>query len=423
MKHEIFTSAWWNLFLKESKNLSQTTLWKKVLSDGIGTLTKFSERTLRIALSENLSDQTFRVWMDGRAVLDKSIIQSALEKSTSPVVDVMRHTQRVDTVGMILNYCENLDEELKLFIGNAVSPLLRKHGMPTHGIEISLFTGNYNHTPIGFHLDQRGHRVIHLQIGPGTKEMYLIPRDKFEHELVHITAGQKNFHEVEKLLPYAERYTIEPGDIFFMPYGFYHVGKNIGTSTSITVWLENMQTESLAERMIVPMARKIFSNEGTTLVGNDTTAAGQTNFLFNNLKTMIDQKNVLTWSVEKLLRYALQDFKYRLHSNNFFVPGKPLRRHSEKITLEQEVQWTGAYSLLTRKNGGMRDFYYEGERFTFFDNKNMLKILQLLKRGKPVTVKRIAAGLSAEWESAVTLEFIHELTARKVLKRLPLRQK
>ncbi|MFN8337167.1 MAG: hypothetical protein U0U09_18690 [Cyclobacteriaceae bacterium] len=410
-----FTEVWWKKFLEHSGDLTKTTLWKDVLGDDRIKLAEYSDEVLRIAITENASDSIFRFWLNGKSVSEKSELIPLMEGNQKPAVEAMLSNASVDTIGLILNFCENLHEEFKRFIGQRVRPLLKAHGMPTHGIEISLFAGNYSKTPIGFHLDQRGHRVIHLQVGPGVKEMFLIPKHVFEVDLFPITKGEKSFHDVEALIPYAQKYVIEPGDVYFMPHGFYHVGRNLGNSTSITIWLENMQAEGLAEKLVLPIARRIFSGEGLNLVQNDKSSANSTSFFLHSLKEMVGGKRILDWTVEDLIRDAIQDYKFRLHSNNFFVPGYPIKFKSTDVLTSSKIQWQGDYELFTKKNGELRDFYHRGHKFSFYENPAYSKAISEMSKGKPVAVKKILKLFSSHWEDEVTLEFLKEFVKRDII--------
>ena len=412
-----FSTKWWKYFLAETKNLSKPKVFKKILDDEISVLEAKANRVLRY-VQPNPPAKDLAFWIDGQAVSPHqmtTLLKPPLE-SESLEAWVNRHYPE-NEVGIILNTCQNFDQDLKDYILAKFQPLLKAQGMPSHGIDITFFAGNYNHTPLGFHLDQVGHKVIHLHLGPATKEMYLIPKETFEKDLSHITKGQRNFHDVDKIINHATIYTIEAGDLFFMPYGYYHVGRNSGFSIAVTVWYQNLQIEGLAEYIMLLLAKKIFPSESFNIVPNDLSGADDSDFLYSWLGEM-SSKSYSNTKTSVLIRSCILEYKYLLHSNNFYVPlGELRKRQGTGFKLNESVTGDNSYKIYLQTNNGRVDVFVQGQKLSLPPNKGLRKVIAEINKGTKIKIKNLIEPLLSEWSKEASLYFIDELYMRNAIHR------
>ena len=90
-------------------------------------------------------------------------------------------------------------------------------GEPAAGCDFYAFFGRYGYTPFGVHDDNDHSLLWHL--GPNPKVAYVWPRAHYQA----LTGGTLATLKYEALLPRAQRFELQPGDLLFIPKGDFHV--------------------------------------------------------------------------------------------------------------------------------------------------------------------------------------------------------
>lgn len=123
------------------------------------------------------------------------------------------------------------------------------NGAPACGTDFYTFIGNYGYTPFGVHDDTDQSLLWHL--GPGPKVAYIWPRACY----FELTGGTLATVDYEALLPYAQRYELQPGDLLFIPMGDFHVleTREFSCTMGLTLFPDDMRLEcGEALRLLAP---------------------------------------------------------------------------------------------------------------------------------------------------------------------------
>jgi 50S ribosomal protein L16 3-hydroxylase len=107
------------------------------------------------------------------------------------------------------------------------SELWRRVGMPLSGAITTLFHGNYEHSPVGVHLDRFTTFLFALK---GRKRMRFWPKKPW-------SAPVSTMLDYAPYLKESFVAEVEPGDILYWPSSYYHVGESAGgeVATSVNV--------------------------------------------------------------------------------------------------------------------------------------------------------------------------------------------
>lgn len=109
------------------------------------------------------------------------------------------------------------DLELAAFAQSVVRSLVPGHDLVS-GADIYTFIADVEWTPFGVHKDNEPSLILHL--GPGSKELWVWPdggigpEDLFENP----SLGGVSF-DFDRLLPGAQKFTLNPGDFVCVPQG------------------------------------------------------------------------------------------------------------------------------------------------------------------------------------------------------------
>ncbi|ATB40757.1 cupin [Cystobacter fuscus] len=113
------------------------------------------------------------------------------------------------------------------------SELWRRVGMPLSGAITTLFHGNYEHSPVGVHLDRFTTFLFALK---GRKRMRFWPKKPWSAPVSTIL----------DYVPYLKESfvaEVEPGDILYWPSSYYHVGESAGEEVATSVNVGIPRTE------------------------------------------------------------------------------------------------------------------------------------------------------------------------------------
>ncbi len=135
-----------------------------------------------------------------------------------------------DRFGLIINNLEVASEAAASALAPFVRALFAGWGVPVGGVEQAVFAGNYSSTAFGVHEGFEDAFLFHL--GPGTKQFYCWSNKQYADLTGGVAPTYTNFHW---LLDSAEQFTLEPGDVLFLPRRVFHVGIQEEFSVSIAL--------------------------------------------------------------------------------------------------------------------------------------------------------------------------------------------
>jgi hypothetical protein len=418
-----FTKQWWIKFLKSTNNLKSPKIFKNQLSKtDIDQLNNCIKNVI-IYISENNLSKAFRVVsINGDVNFENN--QYLCKNPPLPNEDLPDWCERIfanKKFGVILNRCQYYDRNLKQLISRKFLPLLKLDGVPPHGIEISFFFGNYGFTPLGFHVDPLGHKVTHLHLGPGKKEMHLINKDNYENKLKEKT-GSKNF---DAIIPNCKSYYFQAGDIFFMPNNLYHVGNSQELSFSLTVWHIEPSLTEFQSRVSMELMQRI-SNSGKNLL-NKIFADNNDNI--NLTKDINSAFNIDSWAkqlkdytgipeeyknltLEETFNLILKEIRLRLFSNGYFYSYSNYNEAPvEMILLNKTSILKGIkpYIIIPLKINESLYLFIQGQKVKVPNHEEILTIIDIINSYEEVTLGKLFSNLSLNMNKTSLNKLINNL--------------
>ena len=193
----------------------------------------------------------FRVYIDG--MLSPKFENSVLYSQPKTGESFHQFLARVigdRAFGVVVNGAEQWSDPLARFTARTFAPIVNLLGTDQTTLEVTLFIGNYGFTPFGIHIDDPYTSVVHFHVGPSDKQMTLFTKEDFHR----LNGKSKSCFEPEKLLSYGKTFHIKPGDLFFLPPHYYHIGYtqnfSIGVAIAISKYPDTMMTKQILNRAV-----------------------------------------------------------------------------------------------------------------------------------------------------------------------------
>lgn len=112
------------------------------------------------------------------------------------------------------------------------APLVDGHPPSSLSLELHVIIGRYAFTPFGIHLDERNDRVLHFNLGPGTKILHLWDRETY----LRCNGDDSRCYEPARLLPEGTPYALAPDNsVFHLPAERFHVGSSAELSVTLSL--------------------------------------------------------------------------------------------------------------------------------------------------------------------------------------------
>ncbi|EMY3554043.1 hypothetical protein [Flavobacterium psychrophilum] len=307
-----FSSEWWDDFLGESENFTKTNVFKDVISkDDVSLLNGEIIKVLQEIYTHKTNQYGFRVYLDGKEQ-DNTYMSKLFETPPTENETIEDYTKRIfdeQKFGMILNRTEKFSEKMAHDILLKIQPLLDKVGIPLTGLSAHILIGNYGWTPLGIHQDTRGDNVIHFHLGPGPKIMYNWEEEKYKE----LTGKKDNNKDIEPLLPFADEYPFETGDLYFMPWNKYHIGFSDELSVGLTIWFNNPTKKTFTSRILDTIHLQYLNDDKEILDPDKNTSIDAS---FNDIESVINlDENLKKLSFTELMKHLHRQYKLAIISN------------------------------------------------------------------------------------------------------------
>lgn len=317
----------WEHFLVDTDNFKKPIIKKNIFTKEIEELKGLVFVALKNMTNEDLSP--YGIWLNGE---NKNDLKEEIAKGINDYddIDSFSNTFFEDyEFGMVAHhtnaYCENL--AIKMY--EKLLPLYESLGVGIKGVDLNLFLGNYGWTPFGIHQDGTGENVIHFHLGPANKKMYLWSPDvysKIENESL-----ETKIEKAEYI------FDIAPGDLFFMPHGYFHIGYTPEYSIGLTSWFCFPTYNDVREKIFKDLIKEANSHyvkreettpsyniksDFNTSTFNDIFLKDQDSFMhemaFKNVFPLYILRNVLklqsslfyTWPILNLKSHKRTDYEY-----------------------------------------------------------------------------------------------------------------
>lgn len=175
--------------------------------------------------------------------------------------------------------------------------LWERVGQPLTGAITTLFHGNYEHSPVGVHLDRFATFMFALK---GRKRMRFWPSQPWSEPVA--TKLDYEAYLAESIVV-----EVEPGDLLYWPSTYFHVGESAGTepATSVNVGVPR-DRHSVAYEMKDLLGTKLETLAPSGFVGNGSTPENEKLFASEE-GTDAEPPEALTRGVRTLRAVARED--------------------------------------------------------------------------------------------------------------------
>lgn len=407
----VFNSDWWDNFIKETDNLSKTTVFKDCLSV---EETKLMRRYLLDIIAELANMRTtqfgYRVFVNGvpQGYEAMERIYDLPPTEGEEFEDWAIRCFGSNKFGMIINRGEKFCPELAKLVSVKINPLLEKIGIPRLGITFTIFIGNYGWTPIGIHTDARGENVLHFHLGNGSKNMYTWDKEVYEG----LTTPQDRYNNtnVEKYIDYAHEWPYDEGDLYFMPQGEYHIGRSDDLSMGLTLWFNNHVKSELSRRTVQVITDQYLQHSEEILELDKNDINDISNFKESlDLFTIPEEYETLTF--KEVLNQAYKDFRYSLYSNGGFWT-RPFPREQEygfdKKTI---IELENPYKILFHESLDQNKVYIysRGSKIILNMDQSIVALLNEINKGQRLSVEKAISILDNSWDESICFYILNLL--------------
>ncbi|MBB5644843.1 hypothetical protein [Pedobacter cryoconitis] len=405
-----FNSDWWDNFLSTTQQMTQTSVLKNCMpKDETSLMQTYILEILADLARLRTNKFGYRVYVDGVQLESNEMIQiydSPPEKGETLEAWTKR-TFGDRKFGMIINQGEKFNLNLSKMIALKLEPLLAKIGMPTEGIIFTLFIGNYDSTPLGIHLDLPGKSVLHFHLGPGSKTMYTWETAKY---LELVGEEKYNNQNIQKYLPYANKYQFDEGDIYFMPEDTYHVGTQDGLSMAIACWFYNRSNQDFAHRLQSLLLEQYIKTTDENLKPDnnaiqDVSAVDKTLDLFD----MPEELEKLNF--KDLMKETYRDLRYSLYSNAGYRTSPFLKTEQISFDPDDIIEVERPYKILYKESLDTEklQLFIRGIKFELNNFESIKTLVDEINNDKPIVVKDALSLLDEKWDKDIGLYILSVL--------------
>jgi hypothetical protein len=397
-----FTSSWWDNFLKVTKKMTKTSVFKDCNSKEETTIMQKYILEILVELAKLRTNKFgYRVYIDGVLLENNEMIQiyDSPPQKKDTIETWSKRTFGDKKFGMIINQGERFNLKLSKLIALKMKPLLEKNGMPTEGIIFTLFIGNYDKTPLGIHLDLPGKSVMHFHLGPGSKTMYTWDTKTYES-----LVGEKKYNnqDLEKYLPYASKYEFFEGDLYFMPEDTYHVGTQKDLSIAIACWYNNRSKIDFAKQLQSFMLEKYLKN-GSGNLKADKNELDNISIVNESLDLFEFPEELEKLSFKDLMREEYTDLRYSLFSNGGFRTSPFPKKREIAFDLEENIQIETPFEIKYKEsiNKEKLHVFIRGIKVEINNFDCIKKLIDTLNNGNINKVKDLLNILESDWDDEI----------------------
>lgn len=416
-----FNKEFWESFISTNKNFTQTCVIKNVISEELikklkdavvdGLINRFKTKDL----------DGFRLYFpsQGKGKENADFIEELYKNPPLENEEIIDYCNRIfkEKFGLIVNFMERhsdfVGKELRLI----AEPLLEIIGIPATGVDVTVFIGNYGWTPLGIHQDHKGENVLHFHLGPGEKTMYIWDQEKYKD----LTGTKHNNFDIDPLLEHAEKYDFGAGDLFYMPWNKFHIGKSDDLSVGVTFWFNNPSK--------VKFFDKVLNTFYTNYIDiNKDVIDPQHNYLENNktfeefLSILKLDEDLLKGSTESFFKYLYDEYKNSLLSNAGWQAPPQTREKEDQYNvdgyeflLEKEIRSNEPFKMIYSIDENKDTFYLfvRGSKIEMRYHPELKNIIDHLNTHKNWKVSELLKTLEIDWPIEAGLYFLSMIYDKK----------
>jgi len=387
-----FDKQWWNNFLTNTNTLKKTNVFHNCISEQETTSMRDDVmKIIRLIVVNNVPEYGFRLYIDGKHITSKELFENFAPRIDERFEEWSERAFEDKKFGIIINRGEKFNPSLVEKIAKKISPLTEKVGIPRLGVTFTIFIGNYGWTPLGIHTDGLDENVMHFHLGKGWKTMYTW--DVETYEKIVEPANRFNNTNIEKILDQANVFDFDDGDIYFMPYGEYHVGKSDELSIGLTLWFNNHTESALAKKLIDSLLLNNLE-ESYEILAMDTSS-------YDDLQNFEDVKKLFQDNFENkdfmtLMESTYRDYKMALYSNaGFWEPPFP---KAEKIDhkLNFKIKIVEPFRIIYYSDS-LLNLFIRGKKISLKNNRSITYVIDKLNSGEEMEKEIVFNVLDDSW--------------------------
>lgn len=415
---EQFSKEWWTEFIQINKDFTDTSVVKGVMdNEFVDELKQEIVKALICRFKQN-NRVGFRLYFpdEGKGVVNRQFLDQLYDNPPKEDEEITQYCERMfkKPFGLIINTVEKHNENLGIKLREIVTPLLEKRGLPVCGMHITVFIGNYGWTPLGIHQDDKGANVIHFHLGPGNKTMYTWEPEEYNE----ITGSKQNNHDIEPLLPIANKHEFGTGDLFFMPWNKYHIGYSDELSVGLTFWFVDPTKTIFLDSIINTFLTQYVSK------GEDDVIMPEKDYLnddqsFHDLLSILKlEENTLDMPVKEFLRKLYKEYKYSIYSNAGWESSTLTKKDLEQYDVDEyeyllteTIKLRRPFTIVYVKDeaNDILQFYVRGLKLEMRYDDSLIEIIELLNNFEPYIVEDLLQKLNPDWPIQAGLYFISML--------------
>lgn len=240
---------------------------------------------------------------------------------------------------------------------------------------------------------------MHFNLGPGDKTMYTWGRKQYENL---ITEQKFDKQDLAGLLPYSTEFSFEEGDMYFMPEGEYHIGKQDGLSMALTLWRYNHTKDKLVQKLQHVILSQFLKNNDDLLVAdknelNDISGVEETLDIFD-IPTEMENLNF-----KDLMREAYKDLRYSIHSNAGYRTSPFPIEEDVLFNLDDVIVLENPYKILHKVslNQDKLHVYVRGIKLELNNFDCIISLINEINKGYPAKVEYLLTILDRSWDQEI----------------------
>jgi hypothetical protein len=407
IKTKPFSDEWWNCFLEDTKNMTQPYFYNNVFNN----YKELNNGVLQVIKNLRKDEYPFRVYIENTQREDyNKIIFENKPKENESIESWSKRIFAFQKFGIILNHGESYVKELSVNILNYLKPLLENVGYPVHGVDFTIFIGNYGWTPLGIHTDNPGENVMHFHLGPGEKTMYIWDTDEFKK-----LGGKSNDKRIDKFLPHVKHeMTFGAGGLFFMPWNFHHIGKSDELSVGLSVWLNRPRKDDLVSKVFSEIHKEYITKESKKgKEDKDIPIIDLKKDLLKNdiLETVLTSvgDEIKDLTISELIELSIKDFQYSLKSNlGYAISLKPQKNEKVDLNMASIIKLDSPFQILYYISSDNKKikFFTKGKKTETIYHKDIEFLINKINTSEEFLISNLLNSLFLEWPQGAGLRIV-----------------
>ena len=389
----------WEEFYTKSAQLTKPTAINNVLSDeDVTELQQQLKTVINKFLDKGELHKGIKVYINHE--LNNAKVEEMASNRPGSKETIEQWSMRLfgnQKFGMVVNSLETFNNELTERMCTIVAPLLQKAGMPLGGLSFLFFMGNYGFTPFGIHKEAKGEEGFLFHLGPNNKDFYTWNIEDY-NQIEHNT---EVFHEIDAMLPKAEKYPLQAKSAMFIPHYVYHIANTEAFSLSVVMDYINPSRDYLEKKIAAQIAVSEVppkTTESYLPPVNTTTQTLNWSALFNSDTWENKYKNTLKKYITKLksnagvLNPSVSQNKGALPNPPFTISGKAI------FPLLEHIGESGKTCVMAR-----------GNEIQVKNNLKLTSLLNKLNTGESLSFQELQNHLAPDWDLIDMFDFVSQL--------------